>query len=365
MLLNVYHDKPSSTAVAEAFDRENILEKLKVLDARARKKGLDSLDPRKNPLIRIGMEIDEKGRVTKNSYGVFNLSWQAAEHPEWPATITRELHEIRKRIKEAHGVPLRYLIWAGMGGSAEDKAMFNATGLLRRGPRCYVLDSTDPAKLAAILADMQRRSSASLPEVLKGTLVVGMALGMTSYEPVVNLDKLSRLYGKHSIDSAPNFVYMTLPNSLLDQFGRKGGYTRVELQLDGANSTAGRHSSPLTRGSMYPLGLASVPLDNWIEQTILAKEAIATAWRLSAFFNTQAEAGRNKITLLLPNGWTGAALWTKQNFEESLGKSESFGLKIVIDEPIKLANYHAPKDPAQNRCFLRGSDQRREKRGCA
>ncbi len=176
MLLNVYHDKPSSTAVAEAFERENVLEKLKVLDARARKKGLDSLDPRKNSLIRIGMEIDEKGRVTKNSYGVFNLSWQAAEHPEWPATITRELHEIRKRIREAHGVPLRYLIWAGMGGSAEDKAMFSAIGLLRRGPRCYVLDSTDPAKLAAILSDIQRRCSASFPVVLKSTLVVGMAL---------------------------------------------------------------------------------------------------------------------------------------------------------------------------------------------
>ncbi len=352
MLLNVYHDEPSSAAVAEAFQRENVLEKLKVLDARARRKGLDSLDPRKNALIQIGMEIDDKGRVTKNSYGVFNLSWQAAEHPEWPGMITRELQEIRTRIRATHRVPLRFLIWAGMGGSAEDKSMFNATGLLRRGPRCYVLDSTDPAKLAAILADMQRRHSASLPEVLKSTLVVGMALGMTSYEPVINLEKLSTLYRRHNIDSTPNFIYMTLPNSLLDQFGKKGGYRRVELQLDGANSTAGRHSSPLTRGSMYPLGLASVALDSWIEQTILANESIATAWRLSAFLSTQAKSGRNKITLLLPNEWGGAALWTKQNFEESLGKSESFGLKVVIDEPVKLVNYRAPKDPAQDRCFL-------------
>jgi hypothetical protein len=179
-----------------------------------------------------------------------------------------------------------------------------------------------------------------------------MAMGMTSFEPVVNLEKLSALYRKHNIDSRPNFIYMTLPDSLLDRFGRKGGYRRVELQLDNGNSTAGRHSGPLTRGSLYPLGLASVPLDSWIEATILTPEVIQSAWRLSAFLNTQAEAGRNKITLLLPRAWAGAGLWTKQNFEESLGKSDSFGLKIVIGERVRLANYRAPRDPAQDRCFL-------------
>jgi hypothetical protein len=239
-----------------------------------------------------------------------------------------------------------------MGGSAEDKSMFSATSLLRRGPRCYVLDSTDPAKLNAILADMQHRAAAPLADVLKSTLVVGMALGMTSYEPVINLEKLSTLYRKLNIESTPNFVYMTLPNSLLDQFGRRDGYRRVELQLDGANSTSGRHSGPMTRGSLYPLGLASVPLDVWMDETLLSDELIETAWRLSAFLNTQAEAGRNKVTLVLPREWSGIGPWTKQNFEESLGKSETFGLKIVIGEPVKLANYRPPKDPAQDRCFL-------------
>jgi hypothetical protein len=352
VLLNLYHDQPSSTAVAEAFQKDNILEKLKVLDARARKKGLESLDPRKNALIRIGMEVDGDGTVTKNSYGVFNLAWQAAEHPEWPGKVNEELSEIRKGIRQTHGGPLRFLIWAGMGGSAEDKSMYSAVGLLRRGPRFYLLDSTDPAKLKAILADMEHRASASLPEVLKSTLVVGMAMGMTSYEPVVNLEKLSTLYRKYNIDSRPNFVYMTLPNSLLDQFGRKGGYRRIDLQLDGGNSTAGRHSGPLTRGSLYPLGLASVPLEPWMDATMLSRDAIASAWRLSAFLNTQAESGRNKVVLLLPRLWSGVGLWTKQNFEESLGKSEKFGLKVVIGEQVRLANYRAPKDACQDRCFL-------------
>jgi glucose-6-phosphate isomerase len=239
-----------------------------------------------------------------------------------------------------------------MGGSAEDKSAYNAAGLLDSGPRCYVLDSTDPAKLKSILEDMTRRSRLELAAALERTLVVGMAMGMTSYEPVVNLEKLAVLYDKFKIDSRPNFVYMTLPGSLLDRFASKRGYRKIELQLDDANSTAGRHSSPLTRGSLYPLALAGVDLREWIAGAQLSEEAIELAWRLSAFLHVQGTAGRDKATLMLPRDWVGAALWTKQDFEESLGKSERLGIKVVIGERMKLANYRAPKDPLQDRVFL-------------
>src|SRR5439155_26532819 len=66
----------------------------------------------------------------------------------------------------------------------------------------------------------------------------------------------------------------------------------------------------------------------------------------------QGAAGSDKVTLRLPKAWAGAALWTKQDFEESLGKSEDIGLKIVIQEKIRLANYRPPRDPRQDRAFL-------------
>jgi glucose-6-phosphate isomerase len=350
--LSLYQDEPASDRFAQQFSSESILARLRALDSRARRKGLELLDPARNLLIAIGTEVDGACRVTKNSYGVFNLSWQAAQHPEWADTVMQELAEIRGRMKDTHGAPLQYLIWAGMGGSAEDKSMYNAVGLLKKGPRCYVLDSTDPAKLSGILDDILRRSRLELAQVLKRTLVVGMAMGMTSFEPVVNLEKLARLYDSQGIDSRANFVYMTLPGSLLDQFASKRGYRKIELQLDGANSTAGRHSGPLTRGSLYPLGLSGVDLGEWIRATNLSTEEISTAWRLSAFLHAQGLAGRDKVTLVLPKSWAGAALWTKQDFEESLGKSEEQGIKIVIGERLKMPNYRAPKDPEQDRVFL-------------
>ena len=232
----------------ERFTRERVLEKLRDIDARARKSGLLALNA-SDPLTGIGVETDAAGRVTKNSYGVLNLSWQARLHPEWADQISAEAAEIRARLQQAHHTRLRYLIWAGMGGSVEDKSMYNAVGLLKGSPRCYALDSTDPAKLKCILEDMARRSGDPLPALLRSTLVVGMAMGMTSYEPVVNLEKLSNLYKKHGIDGRPNFLYMTLPGSLLDRFAGERGYRRVELQPDNDNTTAGRHSAPLTRGA--------------------------------------------------------------------------------------------------------------------
>jgi len=350
--LSLYHDCAASKTYTESIQKEKLLERLKALISKANRKGLEALDPARNRLIRIGMEINQAGRVTKSGYGVLELSWNAAHHREWAEAVEREVAAIRGELERAHRTRLRFLIWAGMGGSAEDKNAYNAAGLLKHGPRCYVLDSTDPAKLKYICEDMLRRSRRDLAATLKSTLVVGMAMGMTSYEPVINLEKLAALYQRHAIDSRPNFLCMTLPGSLLDEYARVLGYRRIELQPDHRDSTAGRHSAPLTRGSLYPLALCGVDLYTWMKGTELSGDDIDTALQLSAVLHAHGLEGRDKITLMLPKEWSGAALWTKQDFEESLGKSEQIGIKIVIDEKIKLPNYRAPKDPLQDRLFL-------------
>ena len=352
MKLTLHQDFPSSSALAARFAEQRLLSKLEAIDAKARRRGLAALDPARSELIRLGMEIGPEGNVTKNSYGVFHLAWLAARHPEWTQTIRDEVAQIRAQLRAAHGVELRNIIWAGMGGSAEDKSMLLDAGLIAGGPALYVLDSTDPAKLKAILAAIVRRHRGRLDQALKSTLVVGMAMGMTSYEPVVNLEKLARLYDRHKIDSRPNFLYMTLPGSLLDQFASARSYRRVELQLDNGNTTAGRHSGPMTRGSLYPLAFAGADLDAWVKGAALDEHEIHSAWSLSAFLHSQGRQGRDKVTLFLSPSLASAALWTKQNFEESLGKSEELGIKIVIGERPRLADYRPMSDPRQDRVFL-------------
>jgi len=77
-----------------------------------------------------------------------------------------------------------------------------------------------------------------------------------------------------------------------------------------------------SRAQPLPAGLAQIDLDAWIRATSLTSEQIHTAWRLAAFLEAQARAGRDKITLLLNDDWAGAALWTKQDFEESLARAK-------------------------------------------
>ena len=345
------HRFPHNPGFERLID-DQVLQRVRRLDALARRKGLGALDPT-DPLVRIGMEIDADGAVAKNSYGVLNLAWQAAEHgAEWAALIQDEIDGVRAAIQEAHGVSLKYLIWAGMGGSAEDKAFYIGAGLARRKVRIFLLDSTDPRKLTAILDQIAATEKAPLEQALKRCLIVGMAMGMTSFEPVLNLEKLEALYRKLRIPSASNFLYMTLPGSILDQFGRKNGFRRVELQPDNGNSTAGRHSGPMTRGSLYPLALNGVDLATWMAATQLSDKEIRSAFELAGFLDANARAGRDKVTLHLPAQWNGGAVWTKQDFEESLGKSEQIGIKVVIREKVKVVNYYPPRSSRQDRCFL-------------
>jgi len=336
---------------AERFATEAVLARLREISGRARA-SLEQVKPTDDDLVGLVSEINGEGVVTKCSLGIYDLPWQAAEHSEWAAMVKAETDAIRKRLEEVQGVPLRFIIWAGMGGSIEDKTLYNAAHLLRGGPRLYSLDSTDPGKLKAIVEDMQRRSGETLGTLLKSTLVVGMAMGMTSYEPVVNLERLAELFERNEVDAKPNFIYMTLPDSVLDRFARPRGFERITLQPDGANSTAGRHSAPMTRGSLYPLAFAGVELEAWIAGAQLTDEEVAEAWKLAAFLHAQGLEGRDKVSLLLPASWAAAGLWTKQDVEESLGKSEELGIKIVIDEKVRLRSFRRIDDERQDRVFL-------------
>ena len=63
------------------------LERLREIDKQYREKGVEGLDAKSDPLIPIGTEMDAKGNVTKNGYGVLHLPWRAQHHPEWPGMI--------------------------------------------------------------------------------------------------------------------------------------------------------------------------------------------------------------------------------------------------------------------------------------
>lgn len=349
MLLSLFNDVPAGASNSHflRIQNERVLERLRTLDLTLRREGTvqpGACDPQ---LVSLGLEIDDAGSAVYNGYGPFSLGWQTAQHPVWATSVAAEAERLRCEIRMANRVPLRFVFWAGGECAVEDQHVYQAAGLLRRGPKSYVLDSTDPAKLKSILDDIERRHGLAAAAALRSTVAIGIATGTDCPESLVNVEKLAGLYEKYGIDSRRNFLLIALPGSQLECFGRERGFMVRGLAVDGADSASYRHSGPLTQGSLLSLALGKADLKSWITGTVLTDRQIHTAWQLACFIHAQGEAGRDKLTLLLPKPWNVAALWAKREFENRLG-----GLKIVIGERIKLANYRSPKDALQGRAFL-------------
>ena len=163
MQLKIYHDVPESESAYKTFQKEKVLTRLLAIDEQARTKGLASLDAAKEPLIGLGMEQAADGSVTKNSYGHFHLSWLARQNPEWPAKIQAEITLVRERIQKTHGAPLKFLIWAGMGGSAEDKTLYEKAGLLNHRS-IAVTDTHEPNNPVALVPVAKGSNADGMPK---------------------------------------------------------------------------------------------------------------------------------------------------------------------------------------------------------
>jgi hypothetical protein len=99
---------------------------------------------------------------------------------------------IRATITEASGGEggPRFMIWAGMGGSIEDKYAAAAAGLLGgSGVRFFGLDDVNGESLGYVLQQIEAASGGSLEAGLRRTVCVAQALGMTSLEPVFNVQQ--------------------------------------------------------------------------------------------------------------------------------------------------------------------------------
>lgn len=336
MLLSLANGSPADVLESSfrKFGAERLLDGLRAMEG-----GLP--DPR-HSLARIGMEFDGDGRAVRNGLSVFGAARQAERDPDWAGRAIAAVAEIRAAIRNTHQTPLRFLLWAGVGAAAADVSLYQAAGLLKRGPRCYVVDSAEPAKLKAVLDDIERRTGLSVSSILRGALVVGTADGPASYEPLVVFEKLANLYDRQRIDGRPHFLSLAAEGSPLDGFARERGFQRAE----------GGQGGPLARGSLYPLAMARADLGAWIRNACLSEKDIGTAWRLASFLHAQGTAGRDKVTLLAPKPWAGTTAWTKRTFEAALGQDEKLGLKIVPCARPRLASYRAPKDPQQDRVFL-------------
>ena len=292
--------------------------------------------------------------------GVLKLDWV-----EGIARLLADPTHLEEVEAEARGIwqrGIRHVIWAGMGGSVIAVRVFCDLGFCRSSDKgqitIYPLDSTDPAALndivwkiaAARNLALPTREEASDPTFLRALLndvmMVGVALGMTSEEPITHLEWFTDLLKQAGLRPAEHLLVMTLPDSYLDRFAHEQQAPSLPLQPDGGTGTGGRMSAPTTRVFLLPAALyltthfpgqsgqlRSVLQHAWDEYNLelaTSRPAEHPFVQLAAALSAESLDGACRLLLGMPEGWQVLVSWLEQLMEESLGKGGK-GV-VVFDE---------------------------------
>jgi hypothetical protein len=275
-----------------------------------------------------------------------------------------KLEEVEAEAQDIIRRGIRHIIWAGMGGSVLTVRVLCELGFGAGRDNgqvtIYPLDSTDPAALNRIVREIVATKSMALPpagelsnstfqrELLKDVMMVGVAMGMTSEEPITHLEWFTDLLQQVGLRPAEHVLVMSLPGSYLDRFAQKQQTPSRPLQPDGGTGTGGRMSAPTTRVFLLPVALylkTHFPDQAGLLRSVLqhardeynlelatARPAEHPFVQLAAALSAANFDGACRLLLKMPEGWQAFTPWLEQLMEESLGKGGK-GI-VVFDEQL-------------------------------
>ncbi|HEX9056953.1 MAG TPA: hypothetical protein VF818_05410 [Ktedonobacterales bacterium] len=294
--------------------------------------------------------------------GVLKLDWVDGV----PRLLAQEhaLEAVEAEARALYDRGVRHVIWAGMGGSVITVRVLREMGFCDGGDGTRIaihpLDSTDPAALNAIVHDLAAAHGELLSDdgqtlqrsvahtLLRDVVMVGVAMGMTSEEPITHLEWFAGLLADAGLAPADHMLAMALPGSFLERFARERGVVALPLQLDGGSGTGGRMSAPTTRVFLLSAALAmtgassrtgelrAVLREAWALADLdgaLAHPASNAFVRLAAALSAASEAGVCRMMVRLPDAWVPLLQWVEQLMEESLGKGGA-GVIVFDDQPL-------------------------------
>ena len=237
----------------------------------------------------------------------------------------------------------------GMGGSSLAPGLVHETFGTQEGYLdLRVLDSTDPAAVAATFDDLDPLRTLSIVASKSGTTVEPNGFLADAWKRVE--DALDRVH--HHVYQRPGdaFIAITDPGKSLDAIPHHDDFYEVFLNPP---DVGGRYSA-LTYFGLVPSSLIGIDLD----ALLAAATTMAGACRqpdpevnpgvsLGLAIGTLAKAGRDKLTLLIDDEIGGFGAWLEQLLAESTGKR---GVGIV---PVDLEPLGTPQVYGPDRAFVR------------
>ncbi|HEX5874720.1 MAG TPA: hypothetical protein VFY60_08725 [Pyrinomonadaceae bacterium] len=249
-------------------------------------------------------------RVINNSLGWLTVA-------EEMIGVAGELSSFAESIR-ARG--FRHVMVCGMGGSSLCPEVLARTFGPQEGfPELLVLDSTDPD----VLAGFEQRI-----DVERCLFVIASKSGSTT-EPNVFYKFWYEEVRKRRENPGENFVAITDPGSPLVDTASELKFHRTFLnQAD----IGGRYSA-LSYFGMVPAALMGLDVRKFLQRAIDAKSDEDEAMRLGVVMGECANAGRDKLTLVIDPSIATLGLWIEQLVAESTGK-EGKGILPVNGEDL-------------------------------
>lgn len=218
----------------------------------------------------------------------------------------------------------KHVMVCGMGGSSLCPEVLAKTfGAQPSFPELVVLDSTDPD----VLADYLQRI-----EIERCLFVISSKSGSTT-EPNTFYKFWYDQLSKRTETPGDNFIAITDPGSPLIERIEKLNFHRIFLNQP---DIGGRYSA-LSYFGMLPAALMGIDVRKLLQRASdKAQECqspTSDALQLGALIGDCANAGRDKLTLVIDDSVLTLGLWIEQLVAESTGK-EGKGVLPVAGEPL-------------------------------
>lgn len=260
---------------------------------------------------------DRTGRIWEGDPTV----WTGRDEAYWlgwldaPEREAAHLGDYAELAKVAAHKRVRDVLLLGMGGSSLGAEVLRQSfGRVQGSPRLHVLDSTHPDQVRSFAEQIDPRFS---------WVVVASKSGST-VEPNLLLSYfLERFSAELGEDAAVRFIAISDPGSSLDRLARE----RRFLALVPGEPTIGGRFSAISPFGLVPAALLGIDLPRYLEHAA----ALAADCRegsveknpgaaLGLALAVAAEAGRDKLTLVLAPEIAALGAWLEQLVAESTGK---------------------------------------------
>ncbi len=285
--------------------------------------------------VKATMEDWRKQGKVRDLWAHHASLWTGADEAKWLGWLrvvedrNEHLSELQAFQDEVKAEGFQHVLLLGMGGSSLGPEVLAETFGKQDGfPELLILDSTDPAQVAAVHARVD----------LSRTLCIVSSKSGGTLEPNIFKayfwDAMQKAVGK---EAGRHFVAVTDPGSKMQHVAESDGFREIFM---GDPAIGGRYSV-LSNFGMVPAAAMGLDLKEFLYSAALMQRSCAAGTppdqnpgvQLGAILGTACNAGRDKVTVVASPGIYDVGAWLEQLLAESTGK-QGHGIVPVDNEPL-------------------------------